>query len=170
MQPIIGAENRCLQQRSRHHERKGGISKSWNLMKAKRIRCSTTKTEEGLFFNDMKGCLFFCCLLASSWLTGFVKLPLPCQHRVTCPLPEASFTRFLRCLSSHLMSYYTFLWFALSQMPPPLIMELKRHQQPQTLSSPRRGKLPAPVPHCRGHLDGPRRHHAGGGSPFICSL
>lgn len=24
MQPIIGAEHRCFQQRSRHHERKGG--------------------------------------------------------------------------------------------------------------------------------------------------
>lgn len=106
MLPIIGAENRCFQQRSRHHERKGGISRSWNLMKAKQIRCSNTKAKKAFFQRYER--LFFC-LQASSWLTGYAKLPPLRRGRDTFPLLEASITTFLTCFLSHLLSYSTFL-------------------------------------------------------------
>lgn len=105
MLPIIAAENRCFQQRSRHQER--GDIKVLEFNEGKAAPMSHHEKQRKPFSNDMKGCFF--CLQASSWLTGYAKLRPLRQGRDTFPLPEASITTFLTCFLSHLLSYSTFL-------------------------------------------------------------
>lgn len=117
------------------------------------------------FLNHMKG--WFLCLHASSWLTGYAKPPPLRQGRDTFPLPEASITAFLTLFSSSVIFHFSPICTFTNVTSSYCATETPSTTADALLVT--MGKLPAPVPHRRGHLDGPRLHQPGG-APRLSSV